>query len=597
VSRPPKADSGFHVSIHIANGYRYASTQPAINHSDDGVKKYRHIHWGRVDENNKFTPGRAYILASPEERGKLFFPNDWDLSATEQLSGARKRGRPPHSGNDLNRFYGDIWLLEQLADKLGIRQDLMKVFDGNGEIVDDIITLAIFPMITEFSYRRLPRWQLVAKSPSNQKLTPSYVTRFTQQITEQHRMNLLRLRAARLDKEEILAVDSTSRSAYGDSLADTHWGKNKNHLPLQQTVEVVAYTLTSHMPVYYRTFPGNIPDSRTLGVILTDLEHAGFQNTILVTDRGYESIRNLETYILKEQAMIMCTKVQQCFISEKINAFGAFDGRPDEMEIDPEAQIYYKQYDIEYEVNSTGTSSKKAAVLKLNLYLDSVRRSSELVCLDSEGKLQEAEIRKLVEEEAPCDDDVTLKRNFNYYKIVYDPTTRIIKSYERDEKKIAKARRLAGFFAIMTQKLDFDAMETYNHYRLRDEQEKYFQQMKGRLGFDKQQNWSEEGKTGRLLILFVSLMLTSYIRHIWKTTELKDLFESSLDILDEMRPIRCVEHTNRVKLITPFVGAQVDICKAFDVEIPEGCAPDYVSKRKFKRKRGRPRKPATEYDA
>jgi hypothetical protein len=64
-----------------------------------------------------------------------------------------------------------------------------------------------------------------------------------------------------------------------------------------------------------------------------------------------------------------------------------------------------------------------------------------------------------------------------------------------------------------------------------------------------------------------------------------------------MRPIRCVEHTNRVKVITPFVGAQVDICKAFDVKIPEGCAPDYVSKRKFKRNLGRPRKPATEYDA
>jgi hypothetical protein len=50
-------------------------------------------------------------------------------------------------------------------------------------------------------------------------------------------------------------------------------------------------------------------------------------------------------------------------------------------------------------------------------------------------------------------------------------------------------------------------------------------------------------------------------------------------------------------VITPFVGAQVDICKAFDVEIPEGCSLDYVSKRKFKRKRGRLRKSATEYDA
>ena len=124
--------------------------------------------------------------------------------------------------------------------------------------------------------------------------------------------------------------------------------------------------------------------------------------------------------------------------------------------------------------------------------------------------------------------------------------------------------------------------------------EKYFQQMKSQLHFDKQQNSSEEGKTGRLFILFISLMLTSYIRYIWRTTELKQLFESSLDILDEMRPIRCIEHTNKAKVITPFVGAQVDICKAFDVAMPDGCSPDYTSKRKPAKRRGRPRKPLSE---
>jgi len=54
------------------------------------------------------------------------------------------------------------------------------------------------------------------------------------------------------------------------------------------------------------------------------------------------------------------------------------------------------------------------------------------------------------------------------------------------------------------------------------------------------------------------------------------MFYSSLDVVDEMRPIRLIEHTNRAKTITPFVGAQVDICEAFEVEIPEGCAPAYV---------------------
>ena len=67
-------------------------------------------------------------------------------------------------------------------------------------------------------------------------------------------------RAARLDEKENLAVDSTSRSVWRDSLADIHCGKSKAHLPLPQTKEVVAYILTSHMLVYFRTFPGNMPD-------------------------------------------------------------------------------------------------------------------------------------------------------------------------------------------------------------------------------------------------------------------------------------------------------------------------------------------------
>jgi hypothetical protein len=46
-----------------------------------------------------------------------------------------------------------------------------------------------------------------------------------------------------------------------------------------------------------------MPDSRSIGVILTDLEHAGFKNLILVTDRGYDTLRNLEKYILKGQSM------------------------------------------------------------------------------------------------------------------------------------------------------------------------------------------------------------------------------------------------------------------------------------------------------
>lgn len=72
----------------------------------------------------------------------------------------------------------------------------------------------------------------------------------------------------------------------GDSLADIHYGRNKDHLSLPQTLEVVVYTLDGHMPVYYTTFAGNTPDSRSLETILHDLDAAGFKNVILISDRG-----------------------------------------------------------------------------------------------------------------------------------------------------------------------------------------------------------------------------------------------------------------------------------------------------------------------
>jgi transposase len=124
-------------------------------------------------------------------------------------------------------------------------------------------------------------------------------------------MALLKLRAARLGAEELCAVDSTSRSAWGECLPDILYGKSKDKLPLPQTTEVVVYTLDGHMTVYYRTFPGNTPDSRSLETILYDLKNSGFKDIVLITDRGYESIKNLEMYIDRKQRMIVGSRTGQ----------------------------------------------------------------------------------------------------------------------------------------------------------------------------------------------------------------------------------------------------------------------------------------------
>ena len=125
----------------------------------------RRINSVLFDDQGDFIPGPKYIFASIEERSKLIFPDDWDMSELEKLSGGRKPGRPVIESQDENRLYGDIWLMEQIADATGIREDLTKVFDGNKEMVNAILTLAYFPMSGRGTYDHLAAWMRIAKTP------------------------------------------------------------------------------------------------------------------------------------------------------------------------------------------------------------------------------------------------------------------------------------------------------------------------------------------------------------------------------------------------------------------------------------------------
>ena len=590
MARPRIEGTNYKVSIHKNGGYRYASTQPLLTDPETGKSYNKRIHWGTVDENLKFHPGRTYIYASPAETAKLVFPSDWDMSEADALKTNRGAGRPNSPNTVENKLYGDIWLLERVAEKTGIRDDLETAFDGNKELVDDILTMSYYIYITGNSYNRLARWQRIERTPSGRELTSPMVTCITQNIKEFHRMNLLKCRAARVGKEELCAVDSTSRSAYGDSLTDIRWGKNKERLPLKQTVEMVVYTLSQHMPIYYRTYPGNIPDSRSMETMFKDLDDAGFPRVIFITDRGYESLQNLERYILRGQPMIMCVKTGQKMVTDKIDKFGDFSGRPDGMEIDPESRIYYKQYDLDYKVEGRGGKVITAENLKLNLYFDSTLRAEQLTDLDIAIMKQREALQAIMANKERLDDESTVKRNYNYY-IVEREDDDTLKSFTLNEKKVNNAKKICGFHALVTLMLDMTPMEASENYALRDELEKCHRQMKSTQGCNRQNNWTEEGKRGRLLILFVSLILSSYVKYIWKSTGLKKKFSSSLDILDEMRSIRCVEHNGKAKFITPFVGKQIDIAEAFGFEIPKGCDKKYKSKRvETKRKPGRPRK-------
>ena len=158
--RPAKANTIYKVSIHNNCGRKYASTQP-FTVDENGKKHYSHKHWGIVDDNMKFHPNSTYFYTSLEERSKLIFPSDWDLSEIEALSGTGHRGVIEYNGGDLDRMYGPTWFLDNIAlifNKLWRRkrgQPLMRISplcgrrDSNPYALrHQILSLAWLPITT-----------------------------------------------------------------------------------------------------------------------------------------------------------------------------------------------------------------------------------------------------------------------------------------------------------------------------------------------------------------------------------------------------------------------------------------------------------------
>lgn len=140
--------------VHTLGKHRYASTK-VFTIGEDGKKRYFYKHWGTLDENNRFHPGVNYFYASKGERDKLIFPADWDMSNLSELSSTRRRGRVSYQTEDVDRQYGATWLLDKVAKETGVKDDLLKVLDGNNEMVNDILTMAYFPFIENLSYNQL----------------------------------------------------------------------------------------------------------------------------------------------------------------------------------------------------------------------------------------------------------------------------------------------------------------------------------------------------------------------------------------------------------------------------------------------------------
>lgn len=565
MARPLLIDGKLPMHIFTNHGYRYAVTRTSVR-KENGSYNHPQKIWGIIDEGLNFHPNARFLALSDEEKKGILIPSDWTVCPPDTTETPR-RGRPPYTGGCSCLMYGHTWFLDMLAEKSGLRDDLVHVFEDS-KVTDQILTMAYYSLVGTGPYSHLPSEQTVAWFPAASPLEPFDITRLTMSITEDNRHAMFRCRRGRADSDSWLGVDSTSITHYGRELSDAKRGKNKEHDPADQVNLLVIYDLSDGAPVYYRRMPGNIPDTRTMRVTLSELQNDGFGNVKLVFDRGYVSMEVLTLLVKQRHPFVMMAKANDSQVAKAIETAKYEEMATIQNWIDAHG-VYGKVLDYNFKVK-VKNEIREMKTMKLCLFFDPEIQGERR----KEVMVQATEMGRQLEN-MRCDSDIldeaTLERFSTYYdlKLTFAGS---IRSYSINEQKVDREVAKAGYFAIITNCMSpsrHDLSEILEIYAMRDEQEKSFMFIKSEQEGRRLRTSKEKSVDGRLFIQFVALILNCMIYRIYNASkELQRLFRTRRHMLEELRSIKLIQHPHRQKIVTEIVGSQVDVFKEFHLPVP-----------------------------
>jgi hypothetical protein len=585
MGRRKDPNSKYRMKRFLSNGHLYAiTTDPIIN--GKGIRIPNITVWGSLADGIAFMPNIRFRLLPQSEKEKFTFPPEWDISHRDESVGIPDAGTL-YEGEDRYLLYGDSLMLDLLAKECGLKDDLESVFGKERAL--SMLTIAYFSLLYGRSCGRLEATSKTQWFPSP-GMDSCKVTRLCQSVTKDECDSFMALRKGHEDGESAdwFGIDSTSITSYAKDIADSRWGKNKEHDKARQIGLMVMYNMETGLPAHYRKLPGNIPDSRTLRILIEELKSAGFGTCGFILDRAYLSKENLDLVVPEGIKAIFMAKTGDGAIAECIaDALSSEGDITSTGSFLREHDCYAKDYEYPYAFKE-GEGKGKGTSLPQRLCL----------CFDPEAKgVEEKALTVAVMEEEECITyhaergiplDASLLRKLKKHFHIDADGKGIIISWSRDAAMIAKCRKQCGFFAIVCTNMDageYPIDWVLSKYRMRDMQEKAFMYLKGWQNGRRLRTWTELSTDGRVFVQFVTLILNCHLHKRFLSTgeEFRTTFASPWCVLDEMRSVRLVHLKGRSEKVSEFVGKQVDIFDEFGLEIPKGSRPSSRKKAKTKK--------------
>ena len=256
--------------------------------------------------------GKKYLSENPQYEGKILYYEDKQLvERTPEEVQEELDKRVPSPLNDVVSYGASAacWLVAQQS---GMLEDLKKTFGA--EVGADLLRLAVYQYLDGGSMDCFEQWASQHWLPKARTFSGQRISEMLSKITHQDITSYLKLRNHRCvehfnkvktQAEELkkpgprfryLALDSTALSTYSVTISSAAYGYAKQNPELRQVNFTLGVDYLNGDVCYAYESEGSITDKSVYPHLMMDLHHNGYnlQDTVIVTDRGYQSICNTQ---------------------------------------------------------------------------------------------------------------------------------------------------------------------------------------------------------------------------------------------------------------------------------------------------------------
>jgi transposase len=313
-----------------------------------------------------------------------------------------------------------------------------------------------------------------------------------------------------------VVYDVTNTYFHGKRCPLAKFGHDKEKRKGYPLIQIgLAVTRERGIPIFHKTFPGNIHDSRTFSDVSTELNRFGIKDGIAVMDRGISSSENTD-YLRENQWKVICgikmTEPLQVKIKSELNDLIRVGNR-----IHVNQSKFYCR-----EIKFKHGSSRGRLIICYN------RKRAQLQEESRFDEIEAAQVRLAANK--------TIKPEVRQY---FGSDGRLLNA------QLMEAAKLDGISLIFTN-TKIDLGEVVKGYFDKDVVEKAFQSLKGVVNLRPVRHWLYNRVEAHVFICYFACLLLSILKD--KVSDLGISATKSLRDLDGLYRIYLLDPKSRFKL-------------------------------------------------